>query len=248
VDSSAWGPTTIATGFAYVVGYASVSFFASTLDVSAADVGLDLRDYLLLTGLTALSWVPVLVATVLWAWVTNREHRRRLWQVVAADVGVVAAVGAMAAAGLVTSGGNFYVGVLLPYVLLLGIVITGIVVQSRLRTRYMALAAVALIAIATPISTLVGSRDWANSLLKDAEANAPPGEGPFPIRLVLQPEIGSATIESGVRTAAACVLRVSDRVFLGTDAVVVRDVTSFTTYEASMDSECADLDSVPWST
>lgn len=87
----------------------------------------------------------------------------------------------------------------------------------------MGLAVVAMIVIATPISTLVGSRSWANSLKQDAKAGDQPSEGPFPIRLVLQPEIGIATIETDASTQAACVLRISERVFLGTEAVVVRD-------------------------
>jgi hypothetical protein len=237
------GTTTIATALAYLVGYSSVSAFASALGVSAADVGLDLRDYLLLTGLTALSWVPVLVATELWSWVAHPFGEVRRVQRVAAYVGLFLATAGTYVAGFVTSGGNFYVAGLLPGVLYVGIFLVLQLSPPESVRRWMRVAAVAMIAIATPISTLVGSTSWADSLLTDASESEPPDEGPFPIRLVLEPEIGSATVEVDGNPETACVLRVSERVFLGTEAVVVGDVTSFTRTE---DTECNKLDPVPW--
>jgi hypothetical protein len=58
--------------FAYLVGYASVSLFASTLRVSVADLGLDLRDYVLLTGLTAVSWLPAVAGLALVATMASK--------------------------------------------------------------------------------------------------------------------------------------------------------------------------------
>jgi hypothetical protein len=81
---------------------------------------------------------------------------------------------------------------------------------------------------------------------EDADSGDPPDDGPFPLRLVLQPEVGSATIEGD--TEPACVLRVAERVFLGRDAVVVRDVTSFTSEPDDADEpDYADIADVPWS-
>jgi hypothetical protein len=115
--------------------------------------------------------------------------------------------------------------------------------------RWIGVAAVAMIVIVTPISILLGSRSWADTLEEDARLGRDPSEGPFPIRLVLQPEIGTATIETDAGPDPACVLRISDRVFLGSAVVVVRDVTSFTAHKPSeKEPDCEMPDRVPWST
>jgi len=60
---------TVATAVAYFMGYASVSAFAAELGVSPRDLGLDVRDYLLLASINIVSWITVYFATMGYAFV-----------------------------------------------------------------------------------------------------------------------------------------------------------------------------------
>jgi hypothetical protein len=57
--------------------------FASTLDVSVGDLNLDLRDYLLLTGLTGVMWSLLIAAAASLYWWTEGSSFTSFWQKVA---------------------------------------------------------------------------------------------------------------------------------------------------------------------
>jgi hypothetical protein len=246
-----WGGlvSPLATAFAYVAGYASMSYFASTLSVSPGDLGLDFRDYLFLAGLTALVWIPVVGLPILLAWLLGTgwfdgKHGGvgvlSLFGVIVLFLGVSEAV----------SGGNFTLESIFVGVSFVIIVALGIAVEANTTTMWPVLAAFAFTVVILSGSTmLASSRSWAKSLIEDAKAGTQPSQGPFPIRLVLQPEIGNATIQPDGVEDSACVLRISERVFLGAETVVVRDVESFTSSTGSPATGhgCTEIDPVPWS-
>jgi hypothetical protein len=295
-EKSLWdtwaGPVTaIATGFAYGVGYASVSYFASILNASAADLGLDLRDYLLLTGLTALTWtllVGALAATV-WLQTRNRYEQGATWRKFGVGVASVLLPALVLAFVYQTVASRGHLDTFSSATTLIFVFVTyavffvGVTASVKLFNeghsasikrlmekdssskslvaekgspdkRLIGAVILLLVILAvTPSITLAGAKVWAESLLEDAQNGNYPNPGPFPLRLVLQPEVGSAAIEPDDGADAACVLRVGERVFLGREAVVVRDVTSFTSFTSSTTTtvpepkEDADISSVPWS-
>jgi hypothetical protein len=262
-----WGApvTAIATGFAYGVGYASVSYFASSLNVSVGDLGLDLRDYLLLTGLTGVAWMLLVgaVASLIWMgeqdWCKDPKTTTARWQKAGVIVGAIVAVVLVVLfifQTVVSSDFHFGWGAVAFFGVVYPLFFGGIYGSVKLLTgssgnrRFGWTILVLVVLLVTPSTTLAGAGNWASSLLEDAEFGEDPGQGPFPLRLVLQPEVGTATIETDAATDAdtdeACVLRVGERVFLGAAAVVVRDVTSFMSSSLAMEPECPPLALVPW--
>jgi hypothetical protein len=244
----------VGTGFAYLVGYSTLSVFASGLGVSSSDLGLDFRDYIVIAGLNIVVWAMAFGVVLVIRKIEGRilpqatGLLRLVRFVVTLPFGVAAFTLIAVMAGLTAEGslialvaGSLFVGATDPHPAIGARPATSppawtqnVVWRLMGNTRTLT-ACVALLASVT--AGFAGAVAWADHLQRAAETGERPSRGPIAIALVINPERG--IVKANGQTA--CVLRVTDSVLLSREATaVVSDVEAFSTSRCDLDRSAFD--------
>jgi hypothetical protein len=234
------GPLTAVLGAAaYLAGYLQIAFFASALGVTAGDLGLSTRDYVVVSAINvALVGIAAgcfaisseLEGSARTPWrerLVGTSSRRSIWMARTFFVEVLRALLGSGAVLLVGGalGIDFFVMLPLAAVGAFGVAI----LRSR---RPLGIALIALVVVIGLAVSCNSADRYARKLRREVRRSASPSPAlpPLPLRAVLQPAVGVAARGS----ERACVVRVSKDVIMGRGAVVVISPDRFAVRDCSV--------------
>jgi hypothetical protein len=245
------------TAVAYLEGLATLAFFAGGLGVSPSDLGLDFRDYVVMAGINVAVWgitfgLVLLIRKVEVRVLPNATGWRRLLRfVVTLPFGMAAFVLVIIMGGLTATAsglwpvvvvGSLFIGATDPYPAISAKPSAAPPAWTRTRTGRIITDARflpgCLVLIVSTTAALVGANQWANDLKSVANTGDRPGRGPMALALVVNPERGVVRNGDGEE---ACVVRVTDSVFVGGETVIVTEVDSFAVRACVPDDRPFDL-------
>lgn len=236
-----WGAfgLSASTGLGYAVGLGGVALLSRRLDILPSDLELTFADYLFLAAAGVVLWAvagaiflaasslsdkAVPIADIQKAFKMRATHGRMiaLRAVVRSFALFLAGTAGQTAVILAAFGVAVLTGVDL-FVALASVGALSVMVWAARRTVRSLLVAMVTFAVITSGITLATADRWGQEIRNYASGEIQELKPRWPFAVLLNPEEGEAIVGG----ASWCVVRLSDRVFVGRELVVVTTVDTF---------------------